>query len=1063
MTCDTPLSTDGASRRAHETRRRVSVLFADLVGSTAIGEALDPEALREVQQRYFDAMQVAIERHEGIVEKFIGDAVMAVFGIPQLHEDDGLRAVRSAFDMQGALEILNSDLDARWGVRLAIRIGINTGAVVAGDATTRQSLVTGDVVNTAERLETAAEAGGVLVGAETYRLVRHAVTAEQVAPLTVKGKAPNSLTAWRVTAVDPAAGAVARHMDSPMVGRDRQLRILTEVAERSRDERTPHLVTILGLAGVGKSRLVHEFLGRLPPESTVMRGQCLSYGDANSYRPMAEALRAAAGVQPDDTPETALGKLGALAADVPQARLVTERVAAAIGLEPADGTASIGGQETFWAFRRLFEGLARRGPLVAIFDDVHWGTPTFLDLLEHISDGARDAPILLVAIARPELLEARPTWGGGKLNATALVIEPLDDASVDQVISNLVGRESLPADLRRRIEDTAEGNPLFVEELMAAMVDDGTLQRDGDGYRLTRTPSQIAVPPTIELLVASRLDHLPDEERAVLGRAAVIGKRCWVSEVAALSPEDERPAVVQHLMALVRKELLRLDDEATPAVGALDDDLRFRFRHQLTRDAAYRGLAKQERTRLHEAFADWMERTLGDRLEASSEVIGHHLEQAALFRREVAGNDEVTKRLARRAAEHLEAAARRAGAIWDEVAVQRLLTRANDLRGAGDPKRLANLPELARALWGAGRLDEAKAALAEVLASQEADAATRAEALEATWVGSAGGLSPADMRQRAEEALSIRRELGQPAGIARALLALSELAVITGELRKGHEIAEEALGYAREASDTELQGKALSYRTSSYIESTASTPDRAESMLEEDLTFARERGQRALESMTLLKMGQLAGKRGARAEAQELFDRGLAIQRDLGWELAVLSFAGDWLLDYWGGDARLAADRLRTACHDLSAAGEKAYLSTAAAWLAQCLIDLGETEEAEMALRTATETGAPDDVMTQVPLKAARARLLAHGQRLAEAETMAREAVREAEAAEYAELVPVAHLALGEVLRIGGRLDEAAAEWRSMIAFAEARGNELYGQRLQHELAELEGAAGTTG
>jgi class 3 adenylate cyclase/tetratricopeptide (TPR) repeat protein len=1058
LNCGTPFSAEGVAARAHESRRRVTVLFVDLVGSTTIGERLDPEALREVQQRYFDAMRVAIERHEGTVEKFIGDAVMAVFGIPQLHEDDALRALRSAFDMQRALDNLNQDLDARWGVRLAIRIGINTGAVVAGDATTRQSLATGDVVNTAQRLEAAAEVGGVLIGAETYRLVRHAVTAEQTAPLAVKGKA-DLLTAWRVTVIDPTAGAVARHMDSPRVGRDRQLRILIEVAERSREERTPQLVTILGLAGVGKSRLVHEFLGRLGGESTVLRGRCLSYGDAISYWPLAEAVRGAAGVQPDDTPEAALGKLSALAAGVPQAEVVTERVAAAIGLEPTSGTAPTGGQDTSWAFRRLFEGMARQQPLIAVFDDVHWGTPTFLDLLEHIIDWSRDAPVLLVGIARPELLEVRPTWGGGKLNATALMLEPLDDASVAQVIGNLVGHAPLPAELIRRIEEAAEGNPLFVEELVSVLVDDGTLVRDGDAYRLTRTPSQIAVPPTIELLVASRLDHLPAEERAVLGRAAVIGKRCGASEVAELSPPDDRPAVLQHLMSLVRKELLRLDEEATPGIDALDEDIRFRFRHQLLRDAAYEGLAKHERARLHEAFADWMERKLGDGVEAFREVIGYHLEQAAVYRKQVAGDDEFAKRLARRAAEHLEAAARRAGAIWDEVAVLRLLSRANDLRGPSDPERLANLPKLARALWGAGRLEEAKGVLGEVLDSPEADAATRAQALEATWVGSAGGLSAAEMRPRVEEALSIRRELGEPAGIARALLALSEVAGFTGELKKGHELAEEALGYAHNAKDTELQGQALSYRTSFYLDSTESTPDRATSMLEEDLTFAREYGQRAMESMTLLKMGQLTGERHAQAEARELFERGLAIQRDLGWELTVLSFSGDALLDYWAGDAQSAADRLRTACRELSAAGERGYLSTTATRLAQCLIDLGETEEAEDALRTAAETGAPDDVVTQVPLKAARARLLARGGALADAESMARDAVAEAEAVDIGELVPTAHLALGDVLRLGGRLDEAAAEWRAMIAFEDARGNQLHAGRLRRELQELERAA----
>jgi class 3 adenylate cyclase/tetratricopeptide (TPR) repeat protein len=1055
LSCGRPLSAEGAGERAHESRRRVTVLFADLVGSTTIGERLDPEALREVQQRYFDAMRVAIERHEGTVEKFIGDAVMAVFGVPLLHEDDALRAVRSAFDMLRALETVNRDLEARWGVRLAIRIGINTGAVVAGEATMRQSLATGDVVNTAERLEAAAPAGGMLTGAETYRLVRHAVTAEQTAPLTVKGKA-DPLTAWRVTAVDPTAGAVARRMDSPMVGRDRQLRILTEAAERSRDERAPQLVTILGLAGVGKSRLVHEFLGKLRAEATVIRGHCLSYGDAISYWPLAEALRAAAGIQPDDSPEAAVTQLSALAAGVPNAEVVTERVAAAIGLGPTDGTAATGGQETSWAFRRLFEGLARRHPLVAIFDDVQWGTPTFLDLLEHIIDWSRDAPMLLVAIARPELLEVRPTWGGGKLNATALLLEPLDDAAVVQVIGNLVGHEPLPVELTRRIEEAAEGNPFFVEELLSMLVDDGTLLPEGDAYRVTRTPSQIAVPPTIELLVASRLDHLPEEERAVLGRAAVIGKRCGASEVAELSPPDDRPAVLQRLMALVRKELLRLDETGAPDIDALDEDIRFRFRHQLVRDAAYEGLPKHERARLHETFADWIERTLENRLEGLREVIGYHLEQAAVYRKEVAGDDASAKHLSLRAARHLEAAARRADAIWDEVAVLRLLSRANDLRGLDDPQRLANLPMLATALWLAGRLEEARVARDEVLASPDAEPAARAAALELTNVDIALGKSAAELRPQVEEALRIRRDLGDPAGIARALLALQDLEWLTGRLRRMSEIDEEALGYARQAGDTGLQGRAMSLRTVAFLRGLDSDPRRGMSMLEEDLAFARKHGLLAGESVALRAMGMVTGLGGARSEAKELFERGLAMQRDLGWEFDVLTFNGDALLDYWAGDTELAVDRWRTVYRELVAVGEKGSLSTVATSLAQGLIDLGETQEAEKALRTAEETGAQDDVYTQVGLKAARARLLARSGALADAESMAREAVRDAEAVEYSDLVSTAHLALGDVLRLAGRLDEAAREWRAMIAFEEARGNQLYVGRLRRELEQLE-------
>jgi class 3 adenylate cyclase/tetratricopeptide (TPR) repeat protein len=1053
LSCGTPLSSEGTAARAHESRRRVTILFADMVNSTPLGERLDPEVLRSVQARFFDALRVAIERHEGTVEKFIGDEVMAVFGIPQLHEDDALRAVRAAFDIQKTLDVLNRNLQTRWGVQLAIRTGIHTGAVVAGDAS-GEALVTGEVVATAKRLETAAQQGEVLAGAETYRLVRHAVSAEPIAPVTAKGKA-EPLHAWRLTAVDPMAGAVARHMDSPMVGRDRQVRVLTDAAERSRDERTPQLVTILGLAGVGKSRLVHEFLGRLR-DATVIRGHCLPYGDAISYWPLAEALGAAGGIRPDDAPETALERLRALAEGVPQAQVVTERVAAAIGIGPAVSTA--GGQETYWAIRRLLEGMAQRRPLVAVFDDVQWGTPTFLDLVEHIMDWSRDVAILLLTIARPELLEVRPTWGGGKRNAITLFLEPLDDASVAQLLTNLVGHRPLPAELADKIEEVAEGNPFFVEELLTMLVDDGTLLPEGDVYRVTRTSSQIMVPRTIELLLASRLDHLPPEELAVLGTAAVIGNRFGATEVAELNREEDRPVIMQRLMALVRKELLRLDESA-PNTDAIDAEVGFRFRHQLTRDAAYEGLPKQDRARLHEAFAGWMERTLGTRLEELREVIGYHLEQAAAYRKGVAGDDESVKRLALRAAKQLEGAARRADAIGDGLAVRRLLERANGLRTSNDPERLDNLPMLAATLVAAGRLEDARVAVDEVLASPDAKPATRAAALELIPMGFALGKSAEELRPQVDEALRIRRDLGEPGGIAGALMAHADLESFVGRLRHAYELAEEALGHARQAGDIGLQAQLLRFRTLAFGESLDSRPLQAMSMLEEDLAFARERGLLAMESMTLQGMGMVAARRGARAEAMNLFERARAIQHDLGMDLQLIGFYADAIVDSWAGDTELAVDRFRSVCRDLAAVGAKGHLSTVATLLAQSLIDIGETQEAALCLRTAEESGARDDVTTQVQVMAAHARLLGRRGELADAESMAREAIREAGATEYYFLMPAARLALGDVLRLAGRMSEAAAEWRAVIAAYEALGNQLYVGRLRRELEELEHAA----
>jgi class 3 adenylate cyclase len=525
----------------------VTVLFADLVNSTALGERLDPEALRIIQTRFFDTMRATIERHEGSVEKFIGDEVMSVFGLPRLHEDDALRAVRAAADMQQALDALNRDLDTRRGVRLAIRTGINSGTVVAGDANSGRALVTGDVVVTAKRLETAAQPGEILIGAETYRLVGHAVDSEPLPPITAKGKA-EPLRAWRVAAVDPAAGAIPRHLHSPFVGRDRQLRVLIDVAERSRAERTVLVVSLLGPAGVGKTRLAQEFTTRLGTGASVIRGHCLPYGEGISYWPLAEALRTAAGITPDEDPETARGHLAALAIDLPRADVVIDRISAAIGVAPTTGSSGIDAQETYWAFRRLLEGMARQRPLLAIFDDVQWATPTFLDLLEHLGDWSREAPILLLVIARSELLEVRPSWGAGKPSAAVLFLEPLDEAAVSEMLSNLTGHQ-LPESLAREIEQTAEGNPFFVEELVANLLDDGGLASRSDGYRLTSRPHRVAIPPTIELLLASRLDALPDRERTLLGSAAVVGRRFGAAEVAELSDPADRRLILPALMA----------------------------------------------------------------------------------------------------------------------------------------------------------------------------------------------------------------------------------------------------------------------------------------------------------------------------------------------------------------------------------------------------------------------------------------------------------------------------------------------------------------------------------
>jgi class 3 adenylate cyclase len=517
--CGAPL----AAEPAREARKTVTILFCDVTGSTELGEQLDPESLRRVMARYFEVAKDVIERHGGAVEKFIGDAVMAVFGVPAVHEDDALRAVRAAADLREALGDLNAELAEAYGTRLELRTGVNTGEVVTG---TEERLATGDSVNVAARLEQAAEPGEVLLGGETLRLVKDAVEVEPIPPLALKGKA-EPVPAFRLLGVIAGVPEAVRQT-VPMVGRERQQNLLDDAFANVVGERSCHLFTILGTAGVGKSRLVSEFLASLEG-ATVIGGRCLSYGEGISYWPVTSAVKELLGPAPDEV----LAELGF-------------ETATARALDPILGRQTLASspEEIAWAVRKLFEAAAARGPLVVVFDDLHWGEPVFLDLVEHIADFSRDAPILLLCMARPELLDRRSAWGGGKLNASNVLLEPLSSDETQQLIERLPAGALIDAGLRERILESAGGNPLFVGEMLAMLADRG----DGNGS------AAIAVPPTIQALLASRLDQLDDAERRVLERGAVEGQVFHRGAVVALAPEEGQ--VDGRLMKLVRKDLV---------------------------------------------------------------------------------------------------------------------------------------------------------------------------------------------------------------------------------------------------------------------------------------------------------------------------------------------------------------------------------------------------------------------------------------------------------------------------------------------------------------------------
>jgi len=681
---------------AREVRKTVTVLFADVTGSTVLGEQLDPETMRAIMSRYFSMIRAVIERHGGTVEKFIGDAVMAVFGIPVLHEDDALRAVRAAADIGSELASLNAELGASRGITIQFRTGVNTGEVVAGDPATGQTLVTGDTVNTAARLEQAAPPGEVLLGALTWSLVRDAVDVEEVDAIAAKGKAV-PVVAYRLIAVRHGEAGRRRRLDAPLVGRERELAQLDEAFRRAVDDRAAGLITLLGPAGVGKSRLVAEFLAGLEGETRVLRGHCLSYGEGITYWPIGEIARSAAAIDEADTSETARVKLRALFRDAPDADLLAARIASAIGLS----TESAPQEEIFWAIRKLLERLAHERPLVVVVEDIHWAEPTLLDLLEYIVDWSRDAPFVLLCPARPELLDERTGWGGGRVTATNVLVESLPADAVARLIAGLPGGPALPDPVVERILAAAEGNPLYVEELLAMLVDDGLLRQDRDGtWRPAENLATVRVPASISALLAARLEQLAPDERAVAERGSVVGRVFDAAAVSELADDVLRPAVGRSLLALVRKELVRPDwSDLSPGDA-------FRFRHILIRDAAYAALPKAERAELHERFADWLERTAGERLAELEEIVGHHLDAAHSYRSELGETGPAVDALGQRAGERLAGAGRAAYERGDGPAAAELLSSATEHLGPDtEPGRALRL-ELALVLFSQGRLVE---------------------------------------------------------------------------------------------------------------------------------------------------------------------------------------------------------------------------------------------------------------------------------------------------------------------------------------------------------------------
>jgi predicted ATPase/class 3 adenylate cyclase len=1025
-----------------EARKVVTVLFSDVTGSTAIGEHLDSETVRTIMARYFSVLRQALERHGGTVEKFIGDAVMAVFGIPYAREDDALRAVRAAAEMRTVVAGLNQELEREFGITINNRTGVNTGEVVTGDPGAGGSLVTGDAVNIAARLEQAAPPDEILLGALTFELVRDAVTAEPVEPIAAKGKC-ELVPAYRLEAVRGHAPGHARHLDTSMVGREAELTSLRREFDDCVSTPACRLAIVVGEAGVGKSRLVQAFLDGLNAGTKVLHGRCLSYGQGITYWPIAEALRQGLGITEDGTRDDARMRIEVVAADASDAEVVVHHVSSVLGLS-AEVVAT---EDANWAIRRLLSVLATIGPLVLVLDDIHWAEPAMLELIGRLEEGVTDVPLLAVCMTRPELPER---WSPGSA-ALTLRLEPLGGDAAVSLIDRLMGGAAAATQVRERIATAAQGNPLFIEELISMLVESGSLGREGDRWVPTTDLAALSIPPTIGALLSARLDQLSTEERTVLRPASVIGQVFYHGAVDELVDAALRPDLEAGFSGLAGKDLIREES------GGLATEEAYRFRHILIRDAAYEAVPKAQRAALHEGFADWLERRIGTRMIEFGEIIGYHLEQAHRYRLELRPETEEERRLAERAGGLLAEAGGRAFARGDLTAAASLLARGSTLLRARNPRRAALLPDLATALTALGRYDEAMTVLADAttmaeelddrILSAHAELA-RLEVLrqtESSWITGA--------KEHVEEILRVLEAAGEAAGVARASGVLAMVEMYDSFEGAGRALLR-AADNARRAGDRRQETLYLSQAGTPWVYGPGTV---AEGIVRCEEILEAVRGARSAEGNALANLGMLKAMLGEFDLGRELVAEGCKMLADLGRMVDATELRGERMgtLEMLRGDAAAAEREVREAVEFLRQSGDLIYLTSQEAELARALWAQGRFEEAEQLSRSSQAHAGPEDLMAQAQWRQTRALVLASAGKRVEAEQLARAATEVLAHTDFIWMKALGSETLGTVLELCGDPPGAIGAFREALDAWERKGNVVSAELLQQRIRRL--------
>ena len=986
----------------------MTVLFCDLVESSELFDRLDPEALRAVADRYYGAARAAVERHGGTVEKYIGDAVMAIFGIPTAHEDDAERAVRAALEMRAEVAALG----------LVPRIGIETGEVVAGDPEPGHAFATGPAIVVAERLQKEAGAHGILAGETTYRLVRDAVTARSEGALVLKGR-PEPVPAWRIHDAHPEAPGLARRLDTPLVGRARELQFLRDELRRVEEQARCRLACLVGPAGVGKSRLTLEFVAGLPADR-VLSVRCPRYGEGATFRPVADLVRAVGRTRIAD--------------------LVGDPRAAAVLGALVSGTLAGEANELPWALRRLLESLAATGSLVVVLEDVESAEPPLLDLIDHLVRAGRGS-FLLVCAARTELLEQRPRWADH-----AIWLEPLDVDESAQLLAELAGAPLEPR-VAGRIAETAGGNALFAEELLRMLVEDGRLRRSGDRWVSTSVLGDLAPPESVQAVIAARLDHLEQDDRFVLQAASVVGQEFSRGALMSLEVADD---VEDRLARLAGRQLVE------PPTEDADGDT-FAFAHPLVREVAYASLTKAERADLHERYARLVAST-GAALDLD-EVLGHHLHMAVRSLRDLDPADPRVKSLAAEAVPRLEAAGRRAAAQRNSPGAAALLRRAVELVSEDDPRRLELLLLLAEALRSSGRLEEADDCLTEA----KERAATTGATLVARRADAARGLLSTFMRpgdgldsfiRAATELIAVAREEGDEAQVARAWLWLGWALWPTGRLvEMAHATAEARLLGSAGGRDVRGEARRQLALGTAYGPVPAADAIRLCRELEEE-SLGQDDDRWAASAISVFRSFAEAHA-GDFARARDTYEAAGPLLEELGTSLFLTSqrfFAGR--VELLAGEPAAAEAHFRDAIQLLEALGDRGgNLAGPLVFLAEALHARGADDEATEAARSGLELGNRDDLENQIQGRAILAELLLASGDGREAETLAREAVELSDRTDCPFFRADARRALAFVLNADGSSAEASSQAAEALRLYEEKGSVAGAESIRRRFA----------